>query len=537
MNNRAIHTLWRYSYLIFAIIMVLKVVRYSVIEEDAFITFRVVEHFLQGYGLRWNIEERVQAFTNPLWMFLHIPVYYLTDNIIIADLLISWACLVICLWLVPKTFPEVPRIRLAVLFVLSLLVCPTFELFFTSGLENPLLHALFIMLGYVILARPQPQWFAFSLLVALSAFARLDTLVFYAPLSLAYLYLYRREVKFAPIFLGALPLIGWLAFSLFYYGSLMPNTSYAKLGTGLPAAAYLYNGIVHLIDSMLRDMWMAVMLISSSIYFPYLLFKSRSRDALIAGSIALGIILYTVYVVRIGGYQLAFRMFSLQLIAAIWLWTWKFPVQHKNWHYLLLVPVMLLYAQANIDRVTAKKLSPRHFSSKPYGHRLFAGEGRKLKLARYSHMKANRHPAPRKVVVYARIGMKGFTSPASRMYVDPLALADPLLARLPSINNAPDLQHFQKVNRYRTGHNMRHLPRGYLHAVETGDLSKMSPDIALYYSKIRLITRGELWDTERLKAIWELNTGRYDSFLESYVDREYYNRGKVIEMDQNGSGW
>ena len=35
---------------------------------DALITFRVIDNFVHGYGLRWNIAERVQAYTNPLWM-------------------------------------------------------------------------------------------------------------------------------------------------------------------------------------------------------------------------------------------------------------------------------------------------------------------------------------------------------------------------------------------------------------------------------------------------------------------------------------
>ena len=35
--------------------------------DDAFITFRVVEQFLAGHGPVFNIGERVQVFTHPLW--------------------------------------------------------------------------------------------------------------------------------------------------------------------------------------------------------------------------------------------------------------------------------------------------------------------------------------------------------------------------------------------------------------------------------------------------------------------------------------
>src|SRR5689334_8056810 len=36
--------------------------------EDAFIDFRVVQHLLAGHGPIFNLGERVEAYTNPLWV-------------------------------------------------------------------------------------------------------------------------------------------------------------------------------------------------------------------------------------------------------------------------------------------------------------------------------------------------------------------------------------------------------------------------------------------------------------------------------------
>ena len=44
--------------------------------DDAFITLRTVDNFVNGYGLTWNVDERVQAYTHPLWMFV-ISLFYL----------------------------------------------------------------------------------------------------------------------------------------------------------------------------------------------------------------------------------------------------------------------------------------------------------------------------------------------------------------------------------------------------------------------------------------------------------------------------
>ena len=50
----------------------------SWIGDDAFITFRVVDNFVHGYGLTFNPDERVQAYTHPLWMLLLSAAYVAT---------------------------------------------------------------------------------------------------------------------------------------------------------------------------------------------------------------------------------------------------------------------------------------------------------------------------------------------------------------------------------------------------------------------------------------------------------------------------
>src|SRR5262245_39794815 len=38
------------------------------VSEDAFILLRVVQNLLSGQGPVWNIHERVEAYTSPLWV-------------------------------------------------------------------------------------------------------------------------------------------------------------------------------------------------------------------------------------------------------------------------------------------------------------------------------------------------------------------------------------------------------------------------------------------------------------------------------------
>jgi hypothetical protein len=46
------------------------IARNSWLSDDAYVTFRTVDNFMYGYGLTWNVDERVQVYTHPLWMLL-----------------------------------------------------------------------------------------------------------------------------------------------------------------------------------------------------------------------------------------------------------------------------------------------------------------------------------------------------------------------------------------------------------------------------------------------------------------------------------
>src|SRR5579859_6307782 len=57
------------------------VVRRAFATDDAYITFRTVDNVIHGYGLTWNVAERVQAFTSPLWMMLVAVPAFVTREV------------------------------------------------------------------------------------------------------------------------------------------------------------------------------------------------------------------------------------------------------------------------------------------------------------------------------------------------------------------------------------------------------------------------------------------------------------------------
>jgi len=64
----------------------------------------------------------------------------------------------------------------------------------------------------------------------------------------------------------------------------------------------------------------------------------------------------------------------------------------------------------------------------------------------------------------------------------------------------------------------RDLPAGYQESVQTGENMIIDPSLHEYYDILCLITRsGDLFSKERLKAVINMNLGRYDYLIEEYL--------------------
>ena len=507
-------------YALFALVLAQAVLT-SWVDEDAFITFRVVDNFVHGFGLRWNINERVQSYTNPLWMLLHIPIYAITGNIILTTCLLGWGCLVGTLLLARATFGS--YLQTTALFLVPMLISTTNAAYFTSGLEGPLLNVLFAAFGFTLVRRPKHFWFWLSFSTAASAMTRLDAVILYAPIWTYLLHTRWNDVRIKEIILGGIPLAAWLLFSLFYYGFLLPNTAPAKLGGHLPMADYVQSGLAYAYDFMLADPWSAISIIAAILYFPYQMGKLRARAAsphALPAAIACGIWLFCMYVVYIGGAQLSLRMFSLPAFAVCWLWAWRFPLQTPAGYGVfalaaVLAPLVLVVPPE--VRHTLPIIASAQIGGIPWAHKMFIKSGPSFYgyLLQREDMAVQPDRTERPLTVKGTnvIGNFGFYSGPYVIIIDPVGLSDPLLARLPAVDH-----HLIKV-----GDVFRYIPPGYEEAILTGSTQNLPPPLAQYYEKIQLITRGDLWDTQRIKTILFFNFGAYDTLRAQYI-REFYPR-------------
>jgi arabinofuranosyltransferase len=491
------------------LIFIIMLVHISWTGDDAFITMRTVDNFVHGYGLRWNVDERVQVFTHPLWMFLLTAVYSLVRNPYLTLLGLSITVSTITFFLF---LTLVPRSNFTlVLGGMTLLFSKAFIDYSTSGLENPATHLM--LLGFCIIALSaspidEKRIFLLSLLAGLLMLNRMDAILFVLPMLAVVLWQNRSRRTLALFIAGMSPFLLWEAFSLIYYGFLFPNAYYAKLLSGVPAGALMTQGLLYFLNSL---SWNPITLV---IIFTALGLAFAGKEAP-ERWLALGVCLYLGYIVYIGGDFMSGRFFTAPLVVSAILlirrvensttlekWAWVTLVFALGW---VLAPV-----KSYDDRFTtldnSTGISDELFWYYPYTNLRYLSRETTMPNHHWERSGKLLRENGTRVSVEGAIGMLGFFAGPKVHIIDYLALADPFLARLPSAN----------LQDWRIGHFERALPEGYRESLESGENRIRSPALAEYYRQLRLIIGGPIWSAERWRAIWMMNTGQYNDLLAEY---------------------
>jgi len=501
-------------------------VRTAWLGDDAYITLRTVSNFLHGYGLRFNIAERVQAYTHPLWMWQLAPSVAHAGSAYAGAIGLGLLCslLTFALLIFRARRPLGPTL----LATLTLLLSRAFVDYSSSGLENPLTHLL--LAGFLLALpadRPTPRDLLLAgALAGLAAWNRLDTLLLFAP-ALAYsLWRFREKRGLWLAGAGFAPLLVWELFATFYYGFPYPNTAVAKLHSGIGEAALMRQGLFYFADSLRRD----------PVTLPVILFglalAARSqggRDR----AVGLGLLLYLLYVVSIGGDFMSGRYLSAPLLGATllilragFLGKWARPA--------LAVLLMILSAVTPYRSVTSGADFGLYAANVVDAHGIcderryyFGWSGwlcradvRARPLPAWTHDGRVADQAQAPLLAEGAIGVTAFYAGPQAHMLDRYGLSEPLLARLPAVRRDVVYDRFlQGTNGapagpgWRIGHFLRNVPPGYMATLLEGSNRLEDPELARYYDHLSLVIRGPLFSARRLAEIVRLNLGSYDALV------------------------
>ena len=511
MRGDTVRVAWLWTLLASALIA-WAFVRTAAVTEDAFITFRVIDNAINGYGLVWNVGERVQPYTHPLWALLLLAAASVTGELFHTALSVS-LLLTLC---VAGLLTRFARGRLtAVWVVLALLFSEAFIEYSSAALENALAHALVAAL--IVAWKYYAERVALvALLAGLLVITRHDFAVLVAPLLLG-MWLANGwtnkgwAIRWRVILWAGTPLFAWSIFSLIYYGSPWPNSAYAKLNNGLSLGDAWTAAVPYFRDVAKYDAVTALVIVVGGV-------RALLQRGWGMRLPALGLVLYLLYLGAAGGDYMGGRLFSTPFVMALamiavnvrlrWsapLWLaitiglglqrgWLVRDVHPHAHVRPMSQHAWMYP-------TTGWLSP----TRQVDFRDFVWAKQGLEAKRDGHQ----------MVAKCAVGLYGLSAGPGVYIVDPLAITDGFLARLPAKRPAYP------------GHFERAFPLGYVETKVSGTPQLKDPHLARLYALTESVSKDPLFSEARWHAIWALNSGQ-DKLLMKQAD---YDPNQIIAPD------
>ncbi len=217
------------------------------IQDDAFISFRYAENLINGNGLVWNIGERIEGYTNFLWVIMIAAGMRAGIEPIAFSYMLGMIYFPVTLYLFFHLCRLIFNSDVAgYIGVILLGTNHTFSMYATGGLETHFLTLLLIAIAVIIAQNFKSGMWRLHSLLTLSfllggaILTRLDTVI---PCGIFTLFIIINIIqtsqhgehftKLAVLLSPAVIIISvWVTWKMNYYGSFLPNSFYAKTAFG-----------------------------------------------------------------------------------------------------------------------------------------------------------------------------------------------------------------------------------------------------------------------------------------------------------------
>jgi tetratricopeptide (TPR) repeat protein len=278
-------------------------------QDDAYISYRYVKNFINGHGLVFNPGERVEGYTNFLWiMLLSLFARLGLDMIVVSKILgvLAGAVTLFLSYQISLYFFRKKDWFFPLFTPLLLASNSAFAYWSISGLET----AFFVMtvLLSVYLYFTNERLMVIS--SALASLIRPEGVLVFGILILHKFFFKKDNLKKCLSYVSgfAVLLLPFLLFKIFYYGDLLPNPFYAKTGFSLE---YFKTGLAYF-WLFLKHYGLGGVL--------YLIPIAFYKDLEVKGKLTLLVVyIYTLYVIMIGGDVLKAHRFFLPILPFLYL--------------------------------------------------------------------------------------------------------------------------------------------------------------------------------------------------------------------------
>ena len=281
--------------------------------DDAYISYRYARNLVRGNGLVFNKGERVEGYSNFLYLLCITPAFYLTNltGVYFYAVILNALFLVAAFWVFYSFVQQELGRKKALIAVLLFAACPALWAAVASGLETTLVLLLQVGIWVAVVRlmkgyHQRDVWILCGA-VSLCVLARADG--FLAPgIAIVYLLLMRKwRIAFLASMAFLLTLVPYILFRYEYYGHLLPNTYYVKVTGAI--SLRVHNGIhqlgsIALTDGLVVYLVVCLWVLAGVIYK----FTRMGKKALEGGSFGTFFVLcWLAYWIYIGGDNLGDR--------------------------------------------------------------------------------------------------------------------------------------------------------------------------------------------------------------------------------------
>jgi hypothetical protein len=220
--------------------------------DDAFISFRYAAHLAQGHGPVFNLGERVEGYSNPLWVAVLALAAVLGLDIVLASKLLGLFSILATIWLSYKLALRLSSAGSPYPLALVLLLASTFPIvyFGITGMETVAFSCLLLAAVYLFVAADNNLTLTATLCLFAGSLMRPEGILYFPVLTLVDILLHRRITRRAGLLVVLFAAL-YAAFLLWrhsYYGEWLPNTFFAKP----PKASADFPPVVSSFDDLYR---------------------------------------------------------------------------------------------------------------------------------------------------------------------------------------------------------------------------------------------------------------------------------------------
>lgn len=290
-----------------AAIFVYTAINFDLTQDDAYISFRYAQNLIDGEGLVYNAGERVEGYTNFLWVI----ILAFAKGVLGLDFLLvsrvlgvaAGALMFFLVYLLLRTHrDENLPLRYAAVTALLLLNL-SLPYWAIASLET--IPFACVVLAALVAEYRRPR--ITPILLVCATLLRPEGALVFGVVVLNRL-IRKRAIPWMVIVWYAAPLVPFAVFKLLYYGSLFPNPYYAKSGVGLE---YIASGLEYTWH------FITTLGVYGILFLLPLVAIKRLWDQY--SLLYLFVLLYVAYIIWVGGDVLKVYRFFVPVVAALYL--------------------------------------------------------------------------------------------------------------------------------------------------------------------------------------------------------------------------